>query len=97
MLAVSEFQLACCAPVADAIYVGTDDARVLRVRANGNVEELRSFEAVVSVKTLEQPGMSSRTASMRRTALPWRSWATTYSWRRPRTTSQRRAQFIDDL
>jgi hypothetical protein len=45
-LATSEFQLACCAPVADVIYVGTDDARVLRVSANGNVEQLRSFEAV---------------------------------------------------
>jgi len=33
---------------------------------------------------------------MPRTALPWRSWATTCSWRRPRTTSQRRAQSIDD-
>ena len=45
-LATSEFQLACCTPVADVIYVGTDDARVLRVSANGNVEQLRSFEAV---------------------------------------------------
>jgi photosystem II stability/assembly factor-like uncharacterized protein len=45
-LATSEFQLACCAPVADVIYVGTDDARVLRVSANGNVEQLSSFEAV---------------------------------------------------
>ena len=46
-LATSEFQLACCAPVADAIYIGTDDARVLRMSANGNVEQLRSFETVV--------------------------------------------------
>jgi hypothetical protein len=45
-LATSEFQLACCAPVADVIYVGTDDARVLRVSVNGNIEQLRSFEAV---------------------------------------------------
>src|SRR5688572_23198965 len=50
-LATSELQLACCAPVADAIYVGTDDARVLRVSANGNVEELRSFESVVDRDT----------------------------------------------
>src|SRR5260221_780275 len=50
-LATSECQLACCAPVADVIYVGTDDARVLRVSANGNVEQLRSFEAVVGRDT----------------------------------------------
>ena len=50
-IATSEFQLACCAPVGDVIYVGTDDARVLRVSANGNVEQLRSFEAVVGRDT----------------------------------------------
>jgi hypothetical protein len=50
-LVASEFQLACCAAVADAIYAGTDDARVLRVSANGNVEQLRSFEAVVGRDT----------------------------------------------
>ena len=50
-LATSEFPLACCAAVADAIYVGTDDARVLRVSANGNVEQLRSFEAVAGRDT----------------------------------------------
>jgi hypothetical protein len=51
VLATSEFQLACCAALADAIYVGTDDARVLRVGANGNVEQLRSFESVVGRDT----------------------------------------------
>jgi len=50
-LVTSEFPLACCAAVADAIYVGTDDARVLRVSANGNVEQLRSFEAVAGRDT----------------------------------------------
>jgi hypothetical protein len=50
-LATSEFQLACCAPVVDAIYVGTDDARVLRVSAHDNVQQLRSFEAVVGRDT----------------------------------------------
>jgi photosystem II stability/assembly factor-like uncharacterized protein len=50
-LATSEFQLSCCAPVADVIYVGTDDARVLRVSANGNVEQLRSFELVAGRDT----------------------------------------------
>ena len=28
-IATSQFQLACCAPVGDLIYIGTDDARVL--------------------------------------------------------------------
>ena len=50
-LATSEFQLACCAPVAEVIYVGTDDARLLRVSANGHVEQLRSFEAVAGRDT----------------------------------------------
>src|SRR5215471_575187 len=45
-LATSESQMACCASVADAIYVGTEDARVLRVSANGGVTELRGFETV---------------------------------------------------
>ena len=50
-LATSEFQLECCVAAADAIYVGTDDARVLRVSAHGNVEPLRSFEAVAGRDT----------------------------------------------
>jgi hypothetical protein len=50
-LATSEFQLSCCTPVADVIYVGTDDARVLRMSANGNVEQLRSFEVVAGRDT----------------------------------------------
>jgi hypothetical protein len=45
-LATSEVPLACCLPVADAIYVGTDDARVLRVTDDGQVEPLPGFDAV---------------------------------------------------
>jgi photosystem II stability/assembly factor-like uncharacterized protein len=45
-IATSEFQLACFAPVGDLIYIGTDDARVLRVRADGNVEQLHGFDVV---------------------------------------------------
>jgi photosystem II stability/assembly factor-like uncharacterized protein len=45
-LATAEFPLACCVPVGDLIYVGTDDARVLCVSANGDVDQLRSFDAV---------------------------------------------------
>src|SRR5262245_36409923 len=45
-IATSEFPLACCAAVGDVIYIGTDDARVLRVSANGKLEQLRGFDAV---------------------------------------------------
>jgi hypothetical protein len=45
-VATSESQLACCTPVEDVIYIGTDDARVLRVSAAGNVEQLHGFDAV---------------------------------------------------
>ena len=56
----------------------------------------RPASGSVSVKTAEQPGASSRTASMPATAPPWRSWVTTCSWRHPRTTLRRGAQSIDD-
>ena len=45
-IATTEFDLACCVAVGDVIYVGTDDARVLRVGANGEIEQLRGFDAV---------------------------------------------------
>jgi hypothetical protein len=45
-IATGEFQLACCVAVGGVIYVGTDDARVLRVSPNGKVEPLRGFDAV---------------------------------------------------
>jgi hypothetical protein len=45
-LAVSKLALSCCVAMGDAIYVGTDDARVLRVEAGGRVEPLRSFDTV---------------------------------------------------
>jgi hypothetical protein len=45
-LAVSELDLSCCVSMGDGIYVGTDDARVLRVEASGRLEPLRSFETV---------------------------------------------------
>src|SRR6185436_4525150 len=34
-IATTEMDLACCVAVGDVIYVGTDDARVLRVDAGG--------------------------------------------------------------
>ena len=45
-IATGELNLACCVMVGDIIYVGTDDARVLRVSAAGKIEQLRSFDEV---------------------------------------------------
>ena len=50
-IATTEFDLACCVPVGDVIYVGTDDARVLRVGADGALEQLRGFDAVAGRET----------------------------------------------
>ena len=45
-IATSEFELACCMAVRDAIYVGTDDARMLRlIDAGGVLDPIDSFEA----------------------------------------------------
>jgi hypothetical protein len=49
--ATTEFGLDCCVPVGDVIYVGTDDARVLRVSADGALEQLRGFDAVAGRET----------------------------------------------
>jgi hypothetical protein len=45
-LATADSELSCCVAVAGAIYVGTDDARVLRVGPNGILESLAGFDAV---------------------------------------------------
>src|SRR5260221_305837 len=50
-IAITEYDLACCAPVGDVIYVGTDDARILRVDADGALEQLRGFDAVAGRDT----------------------------------------------
>jgi len=42
----TKLDLACCVAVGDVIYVGTDDARVLRIGADGECEQLRGFDAV---------------------------------------------------
>lgn len=41
-----EFPLSCCVVVGDVIYVGTDDARMLRVSTNGQMDSLDGFDAV---------------------------------------------------
>jgi hypothetical protein len=50
-IAATEFPLACSVSVGDVIYVGTDDAHVLRVSAEGQIETLRGFEAVPGRET----------------------------------------------
>ena len=50
-IATTELDLACCVAVGDVIYVGTDDARVLRVGADGALEQLRGFDTVAGRET----------------------------------------------
>jgi hypothetical protein len=50
-IATTELDLACCVAVGDVIYVGSDDARVLRVGADGELEQLRAFDAVAGRDT----------------------------------------------
>jgi hypothetical protein len=42
-ITTAETSLACCVAVGDIIYAGTDDASVLRVSADGRIEQLRGF------------------------------------------------------
>jgi hypothetical protein len=46
-LATSEFELSCCMAVRDAIYVGTDDARMLQLSQGGRVlDPIDSFDKI---------------------------------------------------
>ncbi len=45
-IATSEFELSCCMAVGDIIYVGTDDARMLRLRDGGVLDPLEGFDKV---------------------------------------------------
>ena len=45
-IATSQLDLSCLVAVGDIIYLGTDDARVLRVSENGKIDVLGGFEAV---------------------------------------------------
>jgi photosystem II stability/assembly factor-like uncharacterized protein len=45
-MATTEMDLACCVAIGDVTYVGTDDAHVLRVGVDGELEQLRGFDAV---------------------------------------------------
>jgi hypothetical protein len=46
-IATTAAELSCCVAVGDAVYVGTDDARVLRIGPNGSLERLAGFDDVV--------------------------------------------------
>ena len=50
-IATTESDLACCVAVAGVIYVGTDDARVLRIDADGALAPLRGFDATAGRDT----------------------------------------------
>lgn len=43
-LATSDFQLSCCMAVNEAIYVGTDDARMLRLSGSGMLDPIGGFD-----------------------------------------------------
>src|SRR5256885_6666381 len=45
-LATSDLDLACCMAVGDVIYIGTENARLLRVAASGSLEVLSGFDVV---------------------------------------------------
>jgi hypothetical protein len=46
VIAKSEFDLSCCVPIRTAVFVGTDDAHVLRVDPDGAQQHLTGFDAV---------------------------------------------------
>jgi hypothetical protein len=50
-LARSDRLLSCCAASGDAVFVGTDDAQVLRLREDGALERLAGFDAVAGRET----------------------------------------------
>ena len=51
-IATSEFELSCCMAVRDAIYVGTDDARMLRLSPGGGVlDPIDGFDRVAGRDT----------------------------------------------
>jgi hypothetical protein len=50
-IVTAEFDLACCVTVGGVICLGTDDARVLRVSAAGEIEQLRGFDEVAGRDT----------------------------------------------
>jgi hypothetical protein len=50
-IATTKLDLACCVAVSDVIYVGSDEASVLRVGADGELERLPGFDEVAGRET----------------------------------------------
>jgi hypothetical protein len=50
-VAKSKLELSCCMAVRDAIYVGTDDARMLRMSHEGVLEPIEGFDRVAGRET----------------------------------------------
>lgn len=50
-IAKSESDLSCCVPIGNVVFVGTDDARILRVGPDGAQQWLTGFEAVAGRDT----------------------------------------------
>jgi len=46
VIAKSESDLSCCIPLKDEIFVGTDDARILRLDIDGVLQPVKSFDSV---------------------------------------------------
>src|SRR4029077_14621669 len=45
-IAKSEFDLSCCVPIGNVVFVVTDDARILRIDRDGAQQWLTGFDAV---------------------------------------------------
>ena len=43
-IAKSELDLSCCVPIGNVVFVGTDDARILRVDPDGAQQNLTGFD-----------------------------------------------------
>ena len=50
-IAKSEFELSCCVPIGDVVFVGTDDAHILRVDPDGAQQCLTGFDGVAGRDT----------------------------------------------
>ena len=45
-IAKSEFELSCCVAIGNVVFVGTDDAHILRVDLDGTQQRLTGFDVV---------------------------------------------------
>jgi len=50
-IAKSEFELSCCVPIGNDVFVGTNDARIVRVDPDGAQQCLTGFDAVTGRDT----------------------------------------------